>query len=368
MKAFEPGRHGTVPLNVSGGSGNDHFQFVYNLCQVQLGKAGHTLQDSWIKTDKTLTGKAEPKASAFWTENNAVKYSFTKPAAFNATHNNTVGASEVPIGFTLDFHSDETCKYGSYSGPFHVSLSATCSKSNLTQSLTSSGCHANYVVSTPEACGTTLPIIGAIKVISKFLGFIAIGVGLIMTFHGAKFVQFVASFLVGLGATAVVFAIGYNCLPSNVHAYVLYVVIALAIIVGVVVSKLTWKFIEEYLMSIVAAFGCVSGLLLVCGAFHLDNKYAKAGVIFFGIGFGAWVGKKLGKVVRTTGTAFIGAFMTTRGISLFVGGWPGDSDALKNQIHHSKKIWIYLATFVVLFVAGNIYQLKKYRAEYEEEA
>ena len=124
-------------------------------------------------------------------------------------------------------------------------------------------------------------------------------------------------------------------------------------------------------MAIVAAFGCVSGLLLLCGAFHIDNKYAKAGVIFFGISIGAWVGKKLEKLVRTTGTAFIGAFMTTRGISLFVGGWPGDSDDLKKGLHHQSKkiyIWIYLATFVVLFVAGNIYQLKKYRAEYEEEA
>merc|ERR1711935_1185106 len=106
----------------------------------------------------------------------------------------------------------------------------------------------------------------------------------------------------------IVFFIGYNCLPPTVKTYVLIGVLVVAIAVGFGAAKLASKFIEKFLMPIVGAAGCVAGMLVLCGVFHINNKYAKAGAIFFGILFGAFVGLKLGKLVRTAGTAFIGAF------------------------------------------------------------
>jgi len=105
-----------------------------------------------------------------------------------------------------------------------------------------------------------------------------------------------------------------------------------------------------------------AGLLLLGGVLGLDNKFAKIGMVFLGLVGGFVLGMKLNNPVKTFGTAFVGAFFVVRGLATFLGGWPGDSDAAKHALkHHSKKIFLYLGVFVVLFVGGALVQLRTVR-------
>lgn len=216
-----------------------------------------------------------------------------------------------------------------------------------------------------EACGTTLPIAAAIRFITPFLGAILIVVGLIMVVRGPRFIRFIAAFIVGLFVSGLVFGALYSFIPTGTHTAVLVIVLLVAIGAGGLAAKLGWEFVKTFMIPIMAAAGSVAGILLLAGALHVDNKYTKIGLIFVAIILGGFLGHKFNNPVKTFGTAFVGAFMTVRGLSTIFGGWPGDSDV--HHLHPTKKIWAYLGTFVVLFVGGVFVQSKYLKEDSEED-
>jgi hypothetical protein len=218
------------------------------------------------------------------------------------------------------------------------------------------------------------------KYISKlapFIGAIMLGLGLVMTFFGSRFIQLLGASVVGLIVSLVVMGIGYNVLPTSSGMGVLIVLLLVAIAVGAGVAKLAWNFIKQWAVAIMMAAASVAGVLVFCGVINVSNNLVKIALVFVAIIAGGFIGKKLNKGVKTFGTAFVGAFLVIRGLSTFIGGWPGDEDHdhhdhhddhfgkkdLKHAFKHHKLIFAYLGGFVFLFIAGALVQLRMIRDE-----
>jgi len=177
----------------------------------------------------------------------------------------------------------------------------------------------------PLGCPTAkLDIEKYAALIAPYVGFIMIAAGLIMTFAGAKFIEYLGAFLVGLAVTGFTFGVGFNLLPPHhTKLFELILLLAFGILLGAVAAHFAWAFIKNgWAVSIMAGFAAVVLVLMLCGVADVQNFYVKIVSIVVGLIVGAYIGKKLQKIIKTFGTAFIGAFLTVRGASFFLGGWP----------------------------------------------
>jgi len=186
--------------------------------------------------------------------------------------------------------------------------------------------------------------------------------GLIMVFAGSRFIQLLGAFIVGLSICGIVFGIGFNFLPPQ-HTKMLELIILLivGIAVGALAAKLAWNFIKNWVVSIMAAAAVAVLVLMVLGIANVSNAYIKIAALFLGMLAGGYVGKKLNKLIKTFGTAFIGSFLTVRGASFFIGRWPGDQVSALHT--YDKAIFAYLGAFIVLAGVGTLFQLRMIRDE-----
>jgi len=183
-----------------------------------------------------------------------------------------------------------------------------------------------------------------------------------MTFFGSRFIQLLGAVIVGLVVCAAVFGFGYNLLPPHhTKLWELILILVVGIILGALVGKVAWNFIKNWVVSIMAAAACTVLILMLLGVADVNNGYAKVGAIVVGIFVGGYIGKKLNKPIKTFGTAFIGAFLVVRGVSFFVGGWPGEDEEPGVKAHNA--MFAYLGGFIVLFIVGALVQLRMIRDE-----
>lgn len=125
LKSFTPGlaANSTTPLNQDGPALTNE-NFVFNLCAVQLGTKGNTLEDSWTKAGHSTyaRGSCDNKASALWNDGESCKYSFN-----GAIFNGLSDVNGTNAGFSLDWTSEEkTCTFNGTTGFFNVTLNANC--------------------------------------------------------------------------------------------------------------------------------------------------------------------------------------------------------------------------------------------------
>ena len=84
-------------------------------------------------------------------------------------------------------------------------------------------------------------------------------------------------------------------------------------------------------MPLLSAWGCmVIGLLLIKALGIRSGVLVLAVTIFGAIG-GGYLGKKMNNLVKSAATAFVGAFLTVRGIGMFV----PKAYAYPNEFHKS---------------------------------
>jgi uncharacterized membrane protein len=86
--------------------------------------------------------------------------------------------------------------------------------------------------------------------------------------------------------------------------------------------------------------------------------------------FGAFLSFKYFDGIVIFGTAFIGAYSLIRGTSLIFGHYPNEWQMILKLANGETEnvpyqFFIYLVSFVILFVVGTIYQIKMKRKERE---
>lgn len=149
-----------------------------------------------------------------------------------------------------------------------------------------------------------------------------------MTFAGVKFLFFLLSFVIGVVSTAVLFAITYNLFinPSSDSANTWTIVLlVISSILAIIIVIVTYKFTYNLAVPVIAALAGAFGFYMIYQVSGLATKI-KSGQVWVQLGFsiigglvGIFIGIKVQFVVKTIGSAFIGAFLCAIGVSFYFG-------------------------------------------------
>jgi hypothetical protein len=169
-----------------------------------------------------------------------------------------------------------------------------------------------------------------------------------MTFAGAKFLFQIFAGLVFLLTTSGLFMVTYNFfLPVTSSIAVVATVGVLAAAIGVAVAIFTYKFAKDWAVTLLAAWGGIVAAVVILNLVGVTN--ATLGILICVVAAisAGFVGKKMNKLVRTSGTAFVGAGLVIKGITFYLTKTPEDA---KND----PVVWGLLGGLVVLSVAGTL--------------
>lgn len=122
---------------------------------------------------------------------------------------------------------------------------------------------------------------------------------------------------------------------------------------------------RKYGVAIFAGWGGVMLGFVVCTTFIVRNKYAYWAIVA-GCAIALFlVALKVEKTVIIMLTAFIGSYALVRGVSLYAGGFPSETELHKelesgiiSWDNFPKEYYIYLGSIVALTVVSAIYQQK----------
>jgi len=324
-------KHFAALNSVSGGpssiQGAGNTEFDYALCDIPWKLTDGKFRSKSLKPKEDYAvgecaireGNVPTSNTAYLVVDGKCQYNFV-----GATFNGLDYKNGTNHGFEVTWESDKNCP--ATKKPFEVKLTAECSKTvNKALTLTSTdACSKSISYEGPLGCPTAkLEIERYAALIAPYVGFIIVTVGLIMTFKGAKFIQALGAFLVGLVVCGIVFGMGFTFLPPK-HTNLLEMIILLlvGIIIGALAAKAAWELIKTWIVPMMAGFAVAVLVLMLLSLADIENFYLKVVAVFVGILAGAYVGTKLNKIIKTFGTAFIGSFLTVRGSSFFIGGWP----------------------------------------------
>lgn len=207
--------------------------------------------------------------------------------------------------------------------------------------------------------------------IAPFIGAILIIFGGLLAFAGAKFLFQLVAVLVAAIISAFLFFTAYNLfIPQDkVSTTLVVIVIIVCALIGLAVAFFTYKFTKAWAIPLVAA---VAGGMLGLVFFKLvgvKNGYVTIlGAVLGAIG-GGFLGKKFNSLVRIVGTAFIGSWFIIRGIGMYAGGYPSETDVIKNGVHANTggAFWYYFAGLIVLVIVGSAVQFRLFRDEGKDE-
>jgi hypothetical protein len=211
----------------------------------------------------------------------------------------------------------------------------------------------------------------ALNKIAPYIGVILIAVGIVMAFFGSKFVFMVFGFIVGLLSSGASFLLFYNLLmkDDSPQGMVVGSIIA-SVLIGVVVSYLTYKFSKAWAVALIAAFGGFVLAALIIGLAGITNPVVEIALVVIGAAAGLLVGKKFNSFVRAVGTSLIGSFMIVRGIGMYAGGYPSEisviNKAQAGNFNFKSSIWAYFGGFVVLTIGCSLFQYHRHKEEHEK--
>jgi len=171
-------------------------------------------------------------------------------------------------------------------------------------------------------CGFDLS--GLIAYIARYIGWIMIIGGLLMTFYGANFIIQVLTFIVFLGATFTVFFFAVNAhlvsdprLNEDEVPVGMIIVVLVSLIIGSLVAYGAKKFIEQYSTMLLGAFGLGMVIFFVVDKIDVP-QYVKFLVTAFGAGLGGYFCSKSDRYVKAGLTALIGSCLLMQGISFYI--------------------------------------------------
>eukprot|EP00347_Sterkiella_histriomuscorum_P009292 403341764 len=241
---------------------------------------------------------------------------------------------------------------------------------------TKSKCHPVITASHKIAC----PVF-SVTTFSRFfidrpyiLGPLAIVFGLMVAFAGRKFFPWtiaVIGCLIGGGITILLFSMSdildsiKSSQSEETSGLELAMTITVAVIIGVFVG-----FILQKMLNIGAAIlGAVGGFFIGVAAynllfFYLKSQFLLTAMSVLGSITMAFLSFRQYDNIVIFGTAFVGSYSFTRGVSLFIGNFPNEIQFFKNLLegeveNSSWEVYFYLSTFVLLFVLGVVYQRRQ---------
>jgi hypothetical protein len=189
--------------------------------------------------------------------------------------------------------------------------------------------------------------------------------GLFFSFFGNKFVNIVI-FLTGTAAILIIGAsLFMNYALAKVSSQVwLWVSFVVILLVAMGIGALLVKF-RKYGIGLFAAWGGVMLGFLVTTTFAVMNVYAYWAIIVAAAIAMFFVAVKVEKTVIILLTAFIGSYAFIRGISLYAGHFPSETE-LHNELETGVITWKtmpkayygYLAGILVMTVLTTIFQVK----------
>jgi hypothetical protein len=206
---------------------------------------------------------------------------------------------------------------------------------------------------------------------SYLFGAVLIVFGLLLAFCGNKFITVVISLVTALAVC--IFGIYLTSMfvdsvfkPENVWEYSVWIILGIWVIIGILAGVFIGKK-RKWGIAVVGAFGGVMlGLLLTTIFGSMINNavvyyliIASCGILAFIIAF------KVEKFVMIISTSFIGSYFIVRGISMYAGGFPNETqlhtmvrDGLVDWSSFPKIFFAYLAGIVVLTIGTTIFQWK----------
>lgn len=114
-----------------------------------------------------------------------------------------------------------------------------------------------------------------------------------------------------------------------------------------------------------AILGAIGGFFIGVAVYNLLFFYAKSEILLTTISvlgslIMAFLSFRNYDNIVIFGTAFIGSYSFTRGISFFIGNFPNEllffTQLMKGQVNNTWEVYFYLTVFVILFGVGTTYQ------------
>ena len=195
--------------------------------------------------------------------------------------------------------------------------------------------------------------------------------GAIVTFFGRKFFQYTVAVVGGFLTFLIVMLLcsiaGWlDYLEGNDNGSLGLTILSffLAIGLGVGVALILNRLVRVGAILLAAAAGFFLGVSLYQTAFHWTNNiYVMVGL---SVGFAlilAFASFRYFDKVLIFGTSLLGSYAFIRGISLFAGHFPNEILVMQ-QLSQGQKpdfdniFYAYMASIVVLFVLGSVFQTK----------
>lgn len=118
-----------------------------------------------------------------------------------------------------------------------------------------------------------------------------------------------------------------------------------------------------------AILGAMGGFFLGVAAynllfFYLQSQFLLTTLSVLGSITMAFLSFKHYDNIVIFGTAFIGSYSFTRGVSFFLGNFPNEVEFFKNLVagnvqNTTWEVYLYFAMFIILFILGVVYQRKQ---------
>ena len=187
--------------------------------------------------------------------------------------------------------------------------------------------------------------------LKKFIGIIAIVVGLALTFAGSKFIPLVLGVLLGSGVFFFCFLIGAVVIKGTGAMIGLTVV---GLVLGGAAGYFGFKSIEKYGVKVLSFISAAIGIMLLATLIPQIPPAGKLAAAFVGGIVGFVLSGYAKAYIESIGTAIIGSGMFILGLDQYLPGLPDVLPKDGAQITQlGAATFGYLAGFVVLVVIGS---------------
>jgi len=214
-----------------------------------------------------------------------------------------------------------------------------------------------------------------------FWGAVFITFGLILAFLGNKFITVmvgvissIAVFIGGVYLTT--YIVDSSIKAQNIHDYAVWIIFIIWSLIAIISGTLIAKK-RKWGIAIVGGFGGTVLGMLITTIFIVDNDIVYwvivvgSGLVAFSITF------FIETLVIIMSTSFIGSYLVIRGISMYAGGFPSESElhtmaksGYMDWSHFPKEFYGYLSGILVLCLLSAYFQWthnKKREDGYQKE-
>lgn len=277
----------------------------------------------------------------------------------------------VVNGVSLNFYGGaDTCEADPTQN-YWLTVNITCTKDEGTVkfvSMTDDLCHPTINYLSNKGC----PVF-TFDALTQFLddyyylwGAALIIIGLGLAFWGNKAVNVVIFLVTTLVVFVILGSIFFKLFMDKVKEdWAKWLSVAVIVAIGAGAGYMLAKY-RKYGVGLLAGWGGVMIGFVITSSFAVGNQYAFYAILAVSAVVMFYLAVKLEETVIILVTSFIGAYATVRGVSLYVGGFPSETE-LHVEISsgavdwetYDKKFYIYLGAILVMTCISALYQRRQ---------